>query len=123
AGPGRVLGRRWGPSAFLRPPDVAGRFAEGYRAGGQTVELPDVRWCLDARTGRTLCSLPAPAADAVAGVGPDGKGRWRYDIPGPTTLTGEPPELLDLPGAGPKRSRLLIVCHNYGSTLQRLDDG
>src|SRR5262249_32471527 len=51
------------------------------------------------------------------------KGRWRYQIPGPTTLTGEPPELLDLPGAGPKRSCLLIVCRNYGSTLQRLDDG
>src|SRR5262249_49346351 len=46
---------------------------------------------------------------------------WRYDIPGPTTLIDESPQRVLL--STKERSCLLITVCNYGTTLERLDDG
>lgn len=123
AATGRVLWTRWGPSAFLRPPDVARPLAPSYRAGEQTVELPDMRWCLDSHTGKLLRQLPQESPYTVCGREPaTGKVLWKYEVPQPTTVTGEPPRLLDVP-LGDRRSSLLLIFRNYGTVLQRLDNG
>jgi len=121
---GHVLWTRWAPGAVLRAPDVAGRFAGDYRASERALELPDVGWLLDARTGRTMRLLERETTQGVIERDPEtGADLWRYDIPGPTTLTGERPQRVSLPGSNGRRSSLLVVFRNYGASLERLDDG
>jgi hypothetical protein len=120
---GRVLWTRWGPSAFTSPAAAARPLSTGYRVSEDTVEVPELRWCLDSRTGEALPDPQQGLPHVVCHREPaTGKVLWKYEIPGPTTLTGEAPQLLAFP-AGIRRSCLLIVAHNYGTTLQRLDEG
>ena len=121
---GRILWTHEERSAFLQPPDVAGRFAPGYRVGAETVELPGAGWCLNSRTGRKLYRLGPESVREVSRRAPaSGKVLWKHEIPEPTTLTGEVPQVVGLLGTGAARSCLLIVARNYGATLQRLDEG
>ena len=121
---GRVLWTRWRPSAFASRAAAARPFAADYRVNAYTVEVPELGWCLDSQTGDLLPDPQQRSPSLVCGrESGTGKVLWKYEVPGPTTLTGEPSRILDLSAAGDRRSCLLIAFHNYGTTLQRLEQG
>ncbi len=133
---GRVLWQSWSPAARL----VAGaRFSPHYLATGERVLIQSAGRCrlLDARDGSLVRDLPTEPIlwrQPPLIVGPDraavvngrrlvaaldlasGKVVWEYTLPGSSTLSGEPPLLL-----GNSAALFVVVPHNAGYTLQRLD--
>ncbi|HXG09303.1 MAG TPA: PQQ-binding-like beta-propeller repeat protein [Gemmataceae bacterium] len=138
-GSGKLLWLRSAPAAHVHPADC---FSPLYHVLTHTVVLytPSGRqWMLDARHGgrkyeeQAYLGAPfAPRASVVLGgdrlalvSGPrhidllQGDGDqvvWRYEVPGDTTRTGEPPWVIS-----DGKSLLVLVARNYGHAMQRLD--
>ncbi len=137
---GRVLWSHWAPNARLRLPPPRGCFFPNFHASATRLLVQTAtgrRWLLDAATGRLLddsptSSQPWPAppraldAHTLALVADSrrvltldaatGKDLWHLDLPGKTTLTGEPPQVLSHGDV-----LLLATPTNLGYRLDRLD--
>jgi outer membrane protein assembly factor BamB len=137
---GRILWHRWAPAAVVRPFYPAGRFQQQYFAGSKSLVLQTSsgqRLILDSATGHVLhetetsrdpwpwrpraldgqrvCLVSDPRHAALVHL-PSGKEIWSRTLDRPTSLSGEPAQML-----GRKDVLLLLVPRNLGSELQRLD--
>jgi outer membrane protein assembly factor BamB len=139
---GRILWHRWAPAAVVRPFYPAGRFQRHYFAGAESLMLQTSGGkclILDSETGHVLhetetsrdpwpwppraldgqrvCLVSDSRRAALLHL-PSGKEIWSRTLDRPTSLTGEPPQML-----GREDILLLLVPRNLGSELQRLDPG
>jgi tetratricopeptide (TPR) repeat protein len=137
---GRILWSCWAPDGRLQLPPPRGRFFSASHASSTRLLVQTAtgrRWLLDAATGRLLddsptSSQPWPApprvldANTLALVADSrrvltldastGKECWHIDLPGATTRTGEPPQILNRGDV-----LLLVTPTNLGYRLDRLD--
>jgi outer membrane protein assembly factor BamB len=137
---GRVLWACWAPDGTLNLLPPRGRFFGDYYAGPARLLLQASggrRWLLDAATGKLLDDTststqpwPSPPRllDAhtlllvensrrVLALDADtGKERWHHDLPGATTRSGEPPQVL-----GRGVTLLLVTPTNLDYRIERLD--
>ncbi len=136
---GQFLWHRWAPAAQVRPAAPAGKFGPWYHAGRDRVLIQTslgVPLLLNSLTGEELpCSLrsgvwlraPLVVSEQHVCVIPDsrhvvlfdlvsGREVWTHKIENPTTLNGQPPQLLT-----DGQNLLLAVGRNYGYELDRLD--